>query len=232
MKEMNKLYKKHELWFVIGLILIYVISNSLCIQYFGNYSYKTAIVNLILVSILTAFICKNKYLKYFGLVKPKNTRKCLYFIPLVIVACVNLYNGININNSGIEILFYVISMICVGFIEEVIFRGFLFKMIEKTDIERAIIVTSVTFGAGHIVNLLNGAPMISTLFQIFYAFILGYLFVMIFIKSGSIIPTIIAHSFINATAIFNINNTFSFYIVPAIIIIIAMIYSEYLRRKC
>ena len=68
--------------------------------------------------------------------------------------------------------------------------------------------------------------------KIFYAFILGYLFVIIFIKSDSIIPTIIAHSFINAIAIFNINNTFSFYIVPLIIIIIAMIYSEYLRRKC
>lgn len=229
---MNKLYKKHELLFVILLILIYVISNSLCIQYFGNYSYKTTIVNFILLIVLTLFIYANKYCKYFGLVIPKNSRKCLYFVPLIVVSCVNLCNGININNSWEEILFNSLSMICVGFIEEIIFRGFLFRMIEKSSIDRAVIITSITFGAGHIVNLLNGAPMVSTLFQIFYAFILGYLFVMIFISSGSIVPTIVAHAFINVTAIFNINNIYSVYIMPTIIIIIAMVYSEYLRRKC
>ena len=60
-------------------------------------------------------------------------------------------------------------MINVGFIEEIIFRGFLFKMMEKDNIKTAIIVSSLTFGIGHIVNLLNGADFISTVIQIFYA---------------------------------------------------------------
>lgn len=228
---MDKIYKKHELLFVIGLILIYVISNSICIQYFGNYSYITFIVNLILLAFLLFFIYKNKYCKYIGLIIPKNIRTCLYFIPLMIISCVNLYNGINVNNSLSEIVFYILIMICVGFIEEIIFRGFLFKMIMKNSINQAIIITSVTFGIGHIVNLLNGYLMVETLFQIFYAFILGYLFAMIFLKTDSILPTIVAHSFINATSIFNISNTNSVYIIPTIIIIIAMIYSEFLKSK-
>jgi hypothetical protein len=38
-------------------------------------------------------------------------------------------------------------------IEEVIFRGFLFKALQKDKLSVAIIVSSVTFGFGHIVNL-------------------------------------------------------------------------------
>ena len=68
-------------------------------------------------------------------------------------------------------------MINVGFIEEVIFRGFLFKMMAKDNLKLAIIVSAVTFGIGHIVNLLNGGDLIPALLQIFYAIALGYLFV-------------------------------------------------------
>lgn len=60
-------------------------------------------------------------------------------------------------------------MINVEFIEEIIFRGFLFKMMEKDNVKRAIIVNEITFGIGHIVNLLNGEELIPTLMQICYA---------------------------------------------------------------
>lgn len=228
---MNKIYKKHELLFITGLIMLYVLSNSLCIEHFGNYSYITFIVNLILLFVIFIFICKNKYNKYLGLRIPKNIQSCLYFIPLIIISCVNLYNEINISNSLTEIIFYILIMLCVGFIEEIIFRGFLFKMIMKISINQAVIVTSITFGIGHIVNLFNGSLMLETLFQIFYAFILGYLYVIIFLKTDSIIPAIASHSFINATSIFNINNIYSTYIIPTIIIIITMIYTEVLKKN-
>lgn len=38
-------------------------------------------------------------------------------------------------------------------------------MMEKNNVKSAIIVSSITFGIGHIVNLLNGADLIPTLFH-------------------------------------------------------------------
>ena len=78
-------------------------------------------------------------------------------------------------------------MLNIGFLEEIIFRGFLFKMMEKNNVKTAIIVSSITFGIGHIVNLLNGAELIPTLLQVCYAIAIGYMLVMVFYKSKSII---------------------------------------------
>lgn len=91
-------------------------------------------------------------------------------------------------------------MINVGFIEEVIFRGFLFKMMSKENVKRAMIVSALTFGIGHIVNLLNGAEFVSTIMQVCYAVCLGYLFVVIFYKSKFLIPCIVIHGVINSLA--------------------------------
>ena len=43
-------------------------------------------------------------------------------------------------------------MLCVGFMEEVIFRGLLFKAIAKDNAKMAIVISSVTFGLGHVLN--------------------------------------------------------------------------------
>ena len=63
-------------------------------------------------------------------------------------------------------------MLCVGFLEEVIFRGLLFQAIAKDNIKSAVIISSVTFGIGHIINLFNGSGMdlVNNLCQIVFAF--------------------------------------------------------------
>ena len=121
-------------------------------------------------------------------------------------------------------------MIGVGFLEEIIFRGFLLKMMEKDNVNTAIIVTSITFGIGHIVNLFNGADVIPTLMQICYSISIGFLFVTIFQKSKSLWPCIIAHIAINCLAIFSIENTITLYIIPIFWIITSIAYAMYLRK--
>lgn len=91
-------------------------------------------------------------------------------------------------------------MINVGFIEEVIFRGFLFKMMVKENVKRAMIVSALTFGIGHIVNLLNEAEFVSTIMQVCYVVCLGYLFVVILYKSKFLIPCIVIRGVINSLA--------------------------------
>ena len=227
---MKKLFEKHETLFCILLIVIYILVNLFCVNNFGVEDYRSTIINTIFSIALILLIIALKRISYYGLTKVNNLKKYLYFIPLFLIISVNLWNGININNSVSEIIFHILTMINIGFIEEIIFRGFLFKMMAKDNIKSAIIVSSVTFGIGHIVNLFNGADLIPTLMQIFYAISIGYLFVIIFYKSKSLIPCIITHSLVNSLSIFSVDNVISLYISPIFLIIVPFIYAIYINR--
>ena len=228
---MRKVFEKHETLFCILLIVLYIVINSLCIQNFGVIDYRSVIINTIFSIGLIILIKLLKRMSYYGLTKVINPKKYLYFIPLILIVSVNLWNGININNSTSEIIFHILNMINIGFIEEIIFRGFLFKMMAKDNIKCAIIVSSVTFGIGHIINLFNGADFVPTLMQVCYAMAIGYLFVMIFYKSKSLIPCIITHSLVNSLSIFNVDNFASLYIAPIFLIIVPVIYAIYINKN-
>lgn len=228
---MNKIFEKHETLFCILLIIIYLVINSICVQNFGETSCVSFIANTIFSACLIVIMLLLKRTSYYGLKKVKNARQYLYFIPLLIIVTVNLWNGFNINHSTKEIIFHILTMLNIGFIEEIIFRGFLFKMMAKNNVKIAIIVSAVTFGAGHIINLINGADLIPTLIQICYATSTGYLFAVIFHKSRSLIPCIITHSLVNSLSILNIENTMSLYIAPVFLTVIPLVYAMYINKK-
>ena len=95
-------------------------------------------------------------------------------------------------------------MLFVGLVEELIFRGLLFCAIEKTNPKTAITVSSLTFGIGHVVNLFNnlGGNLVPNICQVLYAIAIGFLFVVIFYRGGSLIPCIVTHSLFNAFSLF------------------------------
>ena len=126
-------------------------------------------------------------------------------------------------------------MLCVGFLEEVIFRGFLFAAIARDNIRSAIIISSVTFGIGHLINLLNGSGMslINNLCQIAFAIAVGFLLVTIFYRGGSLIPCILVHSAINTLSTFANTKDFTVemqLIHIAILIVITVAYTLVLTR--
>ena len=227
---MKKLFERHETLFCLVLIVIYILVNSYCMQNFGIEDYKSTIVNTIFSIALIVLMITLKRTSYYGLTKVTNLKKYLYYFPLFLIVSVNLWNGVNINNSTDEIIFHILTMFNVGFIEEIIFRGFLFKMMAKDNVKSAIIISAITFGIGHIVNLLNGAELIPTLMQICYAISIGYLFVIIFYKSKSLIPCIITHSLVNSLSIFNVENSISLYVSSAFLIIVPIIYAIYINK--
>lgn len=227
----KRLFEKHETPMCILLIILYVALNSYCMQNFGVEDYRSALINTafsVALIILTVYL---KRVSYYGLTKVSNPKKYLYFLPLALIVSVNLWSGININNTLSEIVFHILTMLNIGFIEEIIFRGFLFKMMEKDNVKAAIAVSSITFGIGHIINLFNGAELIPTLLQICYAMSVGYLFVIIFVKSKSIVPCIIAHSLNNSLSIFNEENVLSLYIAPIFLIVMPLLYAVYINKK-
>lgn len=108
------------------------------------------------------------------------------------------------NLSVLETVLYIISMLMVGFLEEIIFRGFLFVEMCKDNVKTAMIVSSVTFGIGHIVNLVNGsgADLLSNILQVIYAIAAGFLFTILFYRTKSLWACIITHSVLNALSVF------------------------------
>lgn len=206
---LKKLYDKSELLFSLVWIIAYVILASIgdnLSMMIGIEKVVTLPILIILSFILFFFIRKNKLYNKYGLCKSNvNHSKMLFYIPLIILITANLWYGVALNFTCLETVFYILSMFCVGFLEEMIFRGLLFKAMEQNDVKSAIIVSSVTFGIGHIVNLINGsgANLISNLLQVVYAMAIGFTFVMIFYKTKSILPCIMTHSIFNALSAFS-----------------------------
>lgn len=226
----KKLYAKNELLFAILWIIAYIVGFSLADQLscvIGIEKIITAPLGVGMSVFLFVWIKKNGLAEEYGLKKAEfNPKQYLFFIPLIAIISVNFWTGVELRYSIIEMLLFVVSMLCVGFLEEIIFRGFLFKALSKENITSAIIVSSVTFGVGHIINLLGGAAFLSTLLQVFYAIAIGFLFTIIFHKSGSLWPCVIAHSLTNALSVFSRAPSLSMEIITAIVLtVLPLVYT-------
>lgn len=229
---MIKLYKKDEVTFAIICILIYCGLTIPIRGQFGDDSIFMLISLLIIATGLTIFIKKYKLEEKYGLKSfPKNPRKYLYFLPIWILTTGNLWGGIKLSNFGMSELFAILSMILIGYIEEIIFRGFLFKgMLPKDGVKTSIIVASVTFGIGHIVNLIAGQTDIETIAQIIFAISWGFMFTSTFYKSKSLIPCILSHSLVDAFSRFSCENPTANWIYIISTVIIAILYCTYLLK--
>ena len=205
---LKKLYEKSQIVFAVVWIIAYVVLASTG----DNISADLGIDKIVTLPILIAmsavlyfFVRRNGLSEKYGLCKPRlPAAKMLYYIPLLILLTANLWYGARMNMSPLETVLYILAMFCVGFLEELIFRGLLFQAMAKDGVKSAIIVSSVTFGIGHIVNLINGsgAELLPNLLQVMYAVAIGFAFVMIYCRSGSLMPCIIVHSVFNGLSAF------------------------------
>ena len=205
---MKKTYDRNPLVFALIWIGIYCVVQSLgnmISSKIGVYKSANAVLAVAQAVILLLWLHKYGLMKAFGLNKPTQSGgKMLFYLPLVLICTRNLWNGWSMNLKPAELCFHIILMICVGFLEELLFRGFLFESLAKDNMASAIAVSSITFGIGHILNLFNGSGMdfMAVLVQIVMAIAIGFLLVMVYLRSGSIIPCMITHAVINITSAF------------------------------
>ena len=236
---MKKLYEKNELTFAIVWIVVYCVLQSLANQLNNVIGIKYAASTtfcVLQIIVLFAFIRKNNLQKRYGLCKsPVPARRFLYYVPLLILASGNLWNGFALNYSPAETACRIMCMLCVGFLEEVIFRGLLFKAIANDNIKSAIVISSVTFGIGHIINLFNGSGMdvVNNLCQIVFAIAVGFLLVTIFYRGGSLLPCIFVHAAINTLSTFanDTNLTTEMHLLHLVVLIaVTVVYMLILTR--
>ena len=197
---LEKLYKKSEVWFAVIFIVAYVVGDSFLIQASESAGIEmvyTIPYNLVLLGIMFGFMGKNRLFGYYGIDKVKcKANKLMYYVPLAVIATVNIWFGVCFKMDMFATAVYFAAMIITGIVEEMLFRGLLFKAMSKSNERSAIIVTSITFGIGHIVNLVNGnsADYVETICQIFYAVAIGFLLAAVLYVGESLLPCIITHS--------------------------------------
>ena len=236
---MKNLYEKNELTFALVWIAVYCVLQSLAnpLNKVLGIEYAASAVFCILQAIvLFAFIRKNNLQKRYGLCKsPVPACRFLYYVPLIILASGNLWNGVALHYSLMETVCRIVCMLFVGFLEEVIFRGLLFAAIARDHLKSAVIISSVSFGVGHIINLFNGSGMnlVNNLCQIGFAIAIGFLLVTIFYRGGSLLPCILVHSAINILSTFANDSGLSMearLLHIAILIVIAAAYTLILTK--
>lgn len=210
---MKKLYEKNELTFALVWIGLYVVVMNIALQFCGGFddlASKTAtqvLVPVICICVLavvsTVWIIQNGLSEKYGLCRFKGRgQQFLYFIPLIIMSCVNLKNGLGLNAPAAVALLMMVNLAVAGYVEEIIFRGFLFRCLAKDNLRSAVLVSAITFGAGHIVNLANTADILGVLLQVCYAIVIGFLYTIVVYKGGSLWPCIASHMFVNASSTF------------------------------
>lgn len=222
------------MWIVVYCVLQSVanpLNKVIGIEYAAS-----AVFCILQTIVLLIFILKNKLQKRYGFCKsPVPAWRFLFYLPLLILASGNLWNGVAVNYPTAAMVCRIVCMLCVGFLEEVIFRGLLFMAIAKDNIKSAVIISSVTFGIGHIINLFNGSGMdlVSNLCQIVLAVAVGFLLVTVFYRGGSLLPCIVVHSAINTLGTFanDTNLTTEMQLLHlAVLIVITVAYTLILTR--
>ncbi len=232
---MYTFYKQNPLGFALSWIGIYVVSLSAAdtlSQSLGMEKSVTAALSLAMTAFLYLWVKQHALLQTYGLAQMEAKQLWLHYWPLLLLISTNLWGGVQLHHSVPETVLYMLSMLCVGFLEELIFRGFLFRAICRENVKTAILVSSITFGVGHIVNLLNGADLLPTLLQIVYAIAAGLLFTVIVYRWGSLWPCIITHSILNAlSAVAGPRSQTMDYIAAAFLTVVALAYAAWIWKS-
>ena len=206
---MKKLYEKSELAFALVWIGVYCVGMSIFDEIsrrIGMESSASAVFAIATSLFLYFWLKQQDKLEYFGLCRPTVSAKAfLFYIPLIVITLQNIWGGVAMHYDAVGTVCFIVKMLCVGFLEELIVRGFLFKAMSKDSIKWAVVISSTTFGLGHIINLLNGSGMglAENLVQIFFAMLIGFLYVIIFWRGGSLWPCIISHGVLNSLSAFS-----------------------------
>lgn len=232
---MKKFFEKFDLLVAILFIVVYCVFTIPIRGKLGDESPAMLGVLAALAVVIFVLVKVTHTEERYGFVKWKGKASDYwFFIPMFILMTGNLWGGVGIVYDGINQVYAVLSMLLIGFVEELMFRGFLFRALLKRDpAPVAISISAITFGIGHIVNLFAGQASLETVLQVFFAIAWGFIFTFVFYKSGNLVVCIIVHGMVDALSKFapaerNIasENVYLFATMG-----IAIIYCIYLSKK-
>ena len=230
---MRKFYETKPVLFAILWIVIYVV---LMAPLRGSYGDDSLQMLLGLVAVSAALLAVIRLLgieKELGMTRwLQNGKALLWLLPMWVLSTGNLWGGVGLRYAGINSLMAVLSFLLVGVVEEIVFRGFLFNGMRRTGkLSVAIVVSALTFGMGHIVNLLTGHATMETLVQVLFAVAWGFLFTFAYLKGGSLLPCIAIHGLIDAFSVFSRDSLVADWAYIVATVAAALVYCLYLRKQ-
>ena len=219
---MRKLYETKPILFAVLWIVLYCAVMAPIRGRFGDDSVQMLLGLTAISTGLLLFIRANTLQGELGLDRwIRNGKKILWLIPIWILSTGNLWSGLGLKYTGINAVMATLSFLLVGFVEETVFRGFLFNGMRKTgSLTVAIIVSAVTFGMGHLINL-----------QIVFAVAWGFLLTFAYLKSGSLLACILIHGIIDAASVFSRDNVVGDTVFMIATIVVAIVYCLYLSKQ-
>ena len=230
---MRKFYETKPVLFAILWIVVYVVLIAPLRGRFGDGSLQMLLGLVAISAALLAAIRLLGIQKELGMTRwLQNGKALLWLLPMWVLSTGNLWGGVSVRYDAITSVMAVLSFLLVGVAEEIIFRGFLFNGMKKTGrLAVAIVVSAITFGMGHMVNLLTGHATAETLVQMIFAVAWGFLFTFAYLKGGSLPPCIAIHGLIDAFSVFARDNAAADWAYIIATVVIAVVYCLYLKKQ-
>lgn len=170
----------------------------------GGVEYQTASgVGIAIASIGIALIYIFRFRpKYRGFFTYAGVTEGLFIVfPIVVLHVTGSIVSICAVGLG-DTFIALLRCLAPGFSEEIIFRGmgvsnYMRTIKNEKQIPVIFWLSSIVFGFAHMSNSIVGADLKISLLQSLYAVGVGMLFAAVYLKCGSLWPTIIAHSIID-----------------------------------
>ncbi|HNP70898.1 MAG TPA: CPBP family intramembrane metalloprotease [Kouleothrix sp.] len=120
----------------------------------------------------------------------------------VLFAALPLAAGLRIESWG-SFAFLVFMELVVGFSEELVFRGFILRALLPGGTTRAVLVSAALFGLVHLANVVYGASLVVTLFQVVGVCAFGIGMAAIVLRTGALWPAMLIHALSNSALRFS-----------------------------
>lgn len=193
--------KKPSLTYAVLSFVLYFCQAILYRLLVGSFSVSGLVASTgsSLVVLLIIFIIIHKNLRFYGICickagVPNRIKTIMFILPLLNIPYLFIGDNGDLGKA-------LVSGIFVGIMEELIFRGFLYRAIEESyGVKKAIVVSSLIFGLFHLVNI-GSMPIYFILIQVIYAVAIGVIFSTVFSATGSLLLCMSVHALVDIVAV-------------------------------
>lgn len=217
-ENVRKLYYKNEIEFALLCILAYVAAGGAT----GGEMPEALIVRALFAALLFAFAVKNGLTERCGLCGIRHALSPACYIPAALVVSSAPWFGVRVNGMAAEWVSSAALMAVAAFAEELLFRGFLLHALRGKGVRTAVCLSSLCFGAVHLLNLFGGADVTAVLCQGVCAAAVGALLAWLTVRSGSLLPCVLTHGALNVLSLFENTALAERYRVPQAVAVVAI----------
>ncbi|WP_152642464.1 CPBP family intramembrane glutamic endopeptidase [Microbacterium sp. SA39] len=117
-------------------------------------------------------------------------------IAVVTLACLGFSAEVMVSLGAVALLGKVLFALAVGLVEDLMFRGVLLSGLRGSRVPElaVMLITSAAFGLMHLVGVIGGEPLDSTLLQAFTASLMGATLYLALRVSGTLLVPILLHA--------------------------------------